>query len=199
MRRRAAHDVALDVAAGGQRGKLNFVDAVNRLPQIVLQHAVQLQALAAGDAQRGVADFVAQIELGQQLLAGQLAAGNLGADHERVGLGALALVLRAAAGPRVAVVLLVGAVMLQQLDAGLAEKVVRVAQLRADIAAQVVALDLEDFDRAEFRLRRTWCGGETVRRVAGCGRRGVTARTAKIVTMISIIVIFIRAGSSKVN
>ncbi len=82
MRRGAAHHVAVHVAAGGQRGELHFVDAVDRLLQVALQHAVQLQALAAGDPQRGVADLVAQVELGQQLLAGQLAAGNLRADHE---------------------------------------------------------------------------------------------------------------------
>ena len=165
MRRGAAHDVALHVAAGRQRRKLNLVDAVDRLPQVVLQHAVQLQALAGGDPQRGVAHLVAQVELGQQLLAGQLAAGNLGADHERVGLGRLALAaLDAAGGPRVAIVLLIGAVVLQQLDAGLAEEVVAVAQLLADIAAQVVALDLEDFDRTELWLRRTWRAADVLER-----------------------------------
>ena len=98
---------------------------------------MQLQPLAAGDPQRGVADLVAQIELGQQLIAGQLAAGNLGADHERVGLGRLAFVpLGAAGGTRVAVVLLIGAVVLEQLDAGLAEEVVAVVQLLGNLAAQ---------------------------------------------------------------
>jgi len=37
---------------------------------------VQLQALAGRDPQRGVADFVAEVELGQQLVAGQPAAGD---------------------------------------------------------------------------------------------------------------------------
>ena len=89
---RAAHHVALDVAAGRQRGELHLVDAADRLLQVVLQNAVQLQPLPAGDAQRGVADFVAQIQFGQQLIAGQLAAGHPGADHERIGLGRLSLV-----------------------------------------------------------------------------------------------------------
>ena len=90
-----AHDVALHVAAGGQRRELHFVDAADRLLEVLLQHAVQLQALPRGDAQRGVADFVAQVELGQQLVAGELAAGDGGADHEAVELG-----LGAAPSPR---------------------------------------------------------------------------------------------------
>ena len=157
MRRRAAHDVALDVAAGGQRRKLHLVDAADRFFQVALQHAVQLQALPRGDAQRGVADLVAQIELGQQLVAGQLAAGNLGADHEAVDfVAACTAAFGAAAGAGVAIVLLIGAVMLQQLGAVLAEMVVAVDQLRADVAAQVVAARLDDLDRTEFFFRHDW-------------------------------------------
>ena len=40
QRRGAAHHVALDVAAGSQRRKLNLVNAVNRIPEIPLNHAV---------------------------------------------------------------------------------------------------------------------------------------------------------------
>ena len=43
--RRAAHDVTLDVAAGGQRRELDLVDAADRLLQVILQNAVQLQTL----------------------------------------------------------------------------------------------------------------------------------------------------------
>ncbi len=82
-----AHDVSLHVAARGQRRELHFVDAADGLLEVLLQHAVQLQALPRGDAERGVADFVAQVELGQQLIAGEPAAGDGGADHEAVELG----------------------------------------------------------------------------------------------------------------
>ena len=96
--------------------------------RFVLQHAVQLQALAGGDAERGVADFVAQIELGQQLIARESAAGDGGADHEAVELG-LGRAVDAGFGAALAVVLLVGAVVLQQLRAGLADVVVAVGQV----------------------------------------------------------------------
>ena len=58
--------------------------------------------------------------------------------------------VHSSAGACIAVVLLIRPVMLQQLNAGLAEEVVAVAQLGADVAAQIIALDLEDFDRTEF-------------------------------------------------
>ena len=129
--RGAAHDVALDVAAGGQRGELNLVDAVDRLPQVVFSTPCSCNPWRLVIRSVVVAHLVAQVDLGQQLLAGQLAAGNLGADHERVGLGRFALVTDRAAGRSgVAVVLLVGAVVLEQLDAGLAEVVVAVAAAR---------------------------------------------------------------------
>ena len=88
-RRGAAHDVPLDVAAGGQRRKLHFVDTMDRVLPLILHHAVQLQTLAARDPQRRIAHLVAQVELGQKLIAGQLSAGNFRADHERVDLGRL--------------------------------------------------------------------------------------------------------------
>ena len=47
VRGRAAHHVALDVAAGGQRREHRVVDAADRLPQVFFHHAVQLQAPAA--------------------------------------------------------------------------------------------------------------------------------------------------------
>ena len=40
--------------------------------------------------------------------------------------------------------------MLEQLHAGLAEKVVAVDQFLADVAPQVIAFGLDDFDRAEL-------------------------------------------------
>ena len=152
VRARRAHDVALHVAAGGQRGELHFVDPPDGVLEILLQHAVQLQALPRRDAQRGVADLVAQIELGQQLVAGEPAAGDGGADHEAVELG-LGRAVDAGFGAALAVVLLVRAVMLEQLRAGLADELVAVEQLLGDRAAEVVACRLGDLDRAELFSR----------------------------------------------
>ena len=121
--------------------------------EVRLQHAVQLQALPRGDAQRGVADLVAQVELGQQLVAGELAAGDGRADHEAVELG-LGRPVDAGLGPPLAVVLLVRAVVLEKLGAVLADELVAVAQLLGDRAAKVVARRLGDFDGAQLVGRR---------------------------------------------
>ncbi len=67
IRAGCAHDVSLHVATGGERGELYVVDSANGLLEILLENAVQLQALAGGDAKSGVADFVAKIELGEQI------------------------------------------------------------------------------------------------------------------------------------
>ena len=144
-----AHHVALHVAARRQRRELHFVDALDRLLEILLQHAVQLQALPRGDPQRRVADFVAQVELGQQLVAGEPAAGDGRADHEAVELG-LGRPVDAGLGTPLAVVLLIRAVVLEQLRAGLADKLVAVAQFLGDRAAKIVACRLGDFDGAEL-------------------------------------------------
>ena len=45
---------------------------------------MQLQALAAGNSQCAVAQFVAQIEFAKQLIGRQLSAGNRRAHHENV-------------------------------------------------------------------------------------------------------------------
>lgn len=62
-RNRAAHDVAVDVAARGQRGQLDEIDFANRLAEVSLQDAVKLKALPSRDSQRAVSETVAQIKL----------------------------------------------------------------------------------------------------------------------------------------
>jgi len=91
---------------------------------------VQLQRLTAGEAEGRTAHFVAQVQFGQQLPAGELAAGHFRADHETVRFAALARLARG--GPVVTVVLLVRAVVLEQLLVGLAEAVVSVQQFLRD-------------------------------------------------------------------
>jgi len=66
MRRGAAHHVALNVAAGGQRRELDGVDPPNGGLQIVLQDAVELQPLAAGNPQGCMPTSSQQIEFGQK-------------------------------------------------------------------------------------------------------------------------------------
>src|SRR3954470_3921054 len=62
VRAGCAHYVSFHVAAGGECRKLNLIDPSNRSLEILLQHAMQLQTLASGDAERCIPDLVAQIE-----------------------------------------------------------------------------------------------------------------------------------------
>ena len=75
-RGRAAHDVAVHVAASGQRGQLDLIDFTNRLAEVPLQDTVQLKPLPSRDSQRAVSKAVAQIQLRQKLSGGDFAAGN---------------------------------------------------------------------------------------------------------------------------
>ena len=109
--------------------------------------------MAARDPKRAVAQFVAELELAQKLLGGEFPAGYSRADHERELLEAL---LTFACGALVAVVLLIGAVVLEKLDARLAEEVVAVAELGGNLSAEVLALILKTstglfFSVATFR------------------------------------------------
>ena len=142
-RRRAAHDVALDVAAGGERGHLDVVDPLHEGPEIPLHDAVVLDRLPRREPDRAVAHLVAQVDRREQLVGRELSARHAGANHER-DIALALLPIDGLAG--LAVVLLVGAVVLEQLDRGLAEAGSAVGQLLGDVSSQVVAGDLGQFD-----------------------------------------------------
>ena len=148
-RSRAAHDVAVDVATGSQRGERRFTDRPDRGLQVVLHDAVQLQSLAAGDAQRAVAEFLAHVELSQQAVGGQLPAGNPRPDHHHVGLAGLrAVVVFLAAF--VPVVLLVGAVMFEEADVGSGETLGFRIELLSNGTSKLPAVAFQNLDFAEF-------------------------------------------------
>ena len=78
QRGRAGHQVALHVAARSQRGQQAGVDAGDRLLEIFLQHAMQLDPLPAGEAQRAVGVAIGQAVHDQVLRRRQPAAvGNV--------------------------------------------------------------------------------------------------------------------------
>ena len=90
--------------------------------------------------------------MGEKLLAAEPPARHGRADHKLVG----GLPLRARIAQEhaaVAVVLLIDAVSLQQLGGFRAEVVGRLGQLGRDLAAQVVALLLDRFDRLREAMR----------------------------------------------
>ena len=141
----------MHVAAGGHRGQADFVDPLEHRAEILLGQAVHLQVLPAGDPQRAVAILVGKLDMGQKLLARKPAAGHPGADHELVDLLLLhALVAQLHAA--IAVVLLIHAVVFQQVGRLGGEVVGRLGQLFGDLSAQVIALSLDLFDRARLAV-----------------------------------------------
>src|SRR5690606_4244582 len=109
-----------------------------------LMHPVKLESLPIGDSQSAVAVLLAEIEFAQELGRGHLPPGDAAADHEDE------VLVAAAAG--VAVVLLIGAVKLQQLDVVAVERGGILGQLPGDRAAEIAARLFDAFRFAEFTL-----------------------------------------------
>jgi hypothetical protein len=109
-RRGGAHGVAHDIAAGTHGAEAALADIVDDFFQAAFEHAVELDALAVGQA-HVAAGFRAKIVVDEPLRGGDAAAGHLAADHEAPGFFELGL---GALGAHVAVVLLVGAVVLEE-------------------------------------------------------------------------------------
>jgi hypothetical protein len=112
---------------------------------------VELAALAGGEAQGAGGVAVGQVVEGEVLVRGDFAAGDLAADHEHVVL-ADALLGPPLAG--VAVLLLVGAVELQQILAGVGQARDGAGQVFRDRAAELPAGFLDGFERRQFRVQR---------------------------------------------
>ncbi len=150
IRRRTTNDVSPHVAATAQGAQPGGVNAADRLDQVRLPHAVNLQVLPRGQPQIAVAKLLANIQVRQQLLAGKTSAGNDRPQHE-----AILPLLRRAAGlaqppPLVAVVLLIDAVLPQQRRGLVAEVVASVGQLLDNPPAETIAFQLDRFHRVEF-------------------------------------------------
>ena len=111
--------------------------------QVPLEHAVELDALTVGQAQRALRQD-AEIVMDQPLLGGNPAAGHFGAHHERPGLFLLFL---GKGGPEVPVVLLVGAVEFEQDVFGFVHMGERgVGEVFRDVAAKALGLEFDFFD-----------------------------------------------------
>jgi len=120
--------VAVHVAARGERGEQRLVDALDHRAQAGFQYAMKLDGLARGNTQRIVAILGRQPVEHAPLIGRHHATGDAAADHHDVFLAGLA---------QVAVILLVGAVKLQELVFVLGKMVgVRVVQRRGDGAGE---------------------------------------------------------------
>ena len=133
---RRGHHIAVDIATGGQGGTQVAHDRADHLPEVLLVHPVHLEGLAGGDPQRAVAQPVGQLVHGQKEVAGDAAAGTAQPQHH---LPVLLTTLLAV----VAIVLLVTAVKLQNLNCVLTEIGQLVAQLGVERLAQMVAARLQ--------------------------------------------------------
>ena len=80
----AEHDVAFLVAAATERGEQRVVDGADRAVQVALEHAVELEVLPGGDAQRPVAPRARDAVVGEVCVGADHAAGDARADHHHV-------------------------------------------------------------------------------------------------------------------
>ena len=139
----AAHDVPLDVAAGGDRGEERLVDPGDGGLEITLQHAVELEALPGRHPQGAVAVLVGDPLQAEVLLAADGAGGDGHPDHEAVGLLEPSRLPPASGVP---VVLLVRPVELEQRGVVVAEVRQVGRQRLGDRAPQVTPVALGGLD-----------------------------------------------------
>ena len=107
-----------------------------------------LDRLPRRQPDRAVADLVPHVDRGEELGGGELSPWHAGADHEADLADALGPL---AALPLLAVVLLVGAEVLEELNAPLPEARGPVDELLGDVAPQIVARGLEALDGGQLR------------------------------------------------
>lgn len=146
----ASHDVAVDVAAGGEGREFNAVDFANGIAEVGLENSVKLQSLSAGDPECAIGELVAEVEFGKELCGSESAAGDACADHAAVLLTERFAVVRFGfAG--IAVVLEIGAVMFEDGGGVVGEFGAIVGKFFDEGAAELPGRLFEGFDFAHGR------------------------------------------------
>ena len=110
LRGGAAHYVSHDVAASAQRCEHRLTDFMDGFPEVAFRNAMQLEPLPRGDAQRSIGNRSHRSSVPSNWPAVKRPPGIFRTHHEHVPLAHS----RHARFASVAVVLLVGAVKLQQ-------------------------------------------------------------------------------------
>ena len=110
-RGRAAHNIAIHVAASSQCAEVDFANSMNHFAQIALQNSVELKSLTSRTFERCVSESITEIQVSDQLFRGHAPARNSRTGHHAEGFGRLASISRFT--PTVAVVLLVRTVKFQ--------------------------------------------------------------------------------------
>ena len=143
IRRRTTHDVSPHVAAPAQGGQPGGVDAADRLDEVRLPHAVNLQVLPRGQPQRAVAKLLGKDRgCANSCSLESRPAGTTVAEHEAIVRLPGRPARLAQLPPLVAVVLLIDPVLPQQLGRVVAEVVAASANSLGNPPAQTVALSL---------------------------------------------------------
>ena len=133
---RSGH-VTVHVAAGGEGGGERVVDRLDQRADALLQHAVELEGLAGGDAEGAVGEATRELVVDDVLGGWDDATGLARAHHDGVLFTRLALV---------AVILLVDAVELDELLVVPGEAIgFRVGEGFANIARKVGFIRLHQF------------------------------------------------------
>jgi hypothetical protein len=146
--RRAAHHVAHDVAARGERRQQCLVDLADQCLEVAEHDAVELDRLPGRETNGSVAEAPREPVEHEVLLRGHHAARDAASHHAGVGALGLALALRR---PRIAVVLLVDPVVLDDVQVGVGElRRVGIGKGLGEMAAQVFAVLLLRLDLGGF-------------------------------------------------
>ena len=138
-----AHGVADDVAAGTHGGEAGVADVVNDFFETAFEDAVELDALAVGEA-HVAHGFIAEVIMDEPLFGGDASAGHFGADHEAPSFFLFGFDEGSAL---VAVVLLVGAVVFEK-DVGVVGDAggAGVGEEFGELAAEAVGFKFDFFD-----------------------------------------------------
>ena len=142
------HDIAVHITTGGDGIEENLVHALDELFDIALEHAVELEGLAGGQAERRRGDIPRELIENEPLGGRCLAAGQAHAEHEGEGFFLSGLFEGHA---QVTVVLEIKPVEFRELT-GLFGDGPRggIGEFLGDRAAQVVRCGFEDFVCAEW-------------------------------------------------
>ena len=116
--------------------------------QVELHHSVELHGLARREADAAVGEVAGDVVEGEPLRRVQTPAGDGHADHEDVLEG---LARQGALAARIAIVLGVDAVELEQVLRGPRQVRFRRIQVRRQVAAQAIGAALDPFLRDECR------------------------------------------------
>jgi len=144
-RRRAGHDIPVDIPARGERGEEAMVQSGNGRFQARFNNAVKLDALPTSQANGLVGIFFGEIVNSKILFGGEQSTGNPATNHEHIEFASRNPFL--SVFPGITVFLLVRTVELQKLLPGLVEVILIPRQELGNSAPEATAGKFDGLDR----------------------------------------------------